>query len=171
MNSSDFIKTKMSLMGLIYDINENEIMSHVEDGTLKQWITTWRRCVFDCADKLTIEPIGEDNEMTIIFAKHDGCDKEFIFEVPAGMYPVRNDILWVDTAYGETVAIATSDTIFGHRVEQIVERFGAYLPLKKVKAYANKGIQAYIENRTYKEVGAFCQDRQVNVHELEDLPF
>lgn len=42
--------------------------------------------------------------MTIIFAKHDGCDKEFIFEVPAGMYPVRNDVLWVDTAYGETVA-------------------------------------------------------------------
>ena len=30
--------------------------------------------------------------MTIIFAKHDGCNKEFIFEVPAGMYPVRNDL-------------------------------------------------------------------------------
>ena len=109
--------------------------------------------------------------MTIIFAKHDGCNKEFIFEVPAGMYPVENDILWVDTAYGETVAVATSDTIFGHRVEQIVERFGAYLPLKKVKAYANKGIQAYIENRTYGEVREFCHNRQVNVHELEDLPF
>jgi len=109
--------------------------------------------------------------MTIIFAKHDGCDKEFIFEVPAGMYPVENDVLWVDTSYGETIAIATSDTIFGHRVEQIVERFGAYLPLKKVKAYANKGIQAYIENRTYSEVGEFCHNRQVNVNELEDLPF
>lgn len=109
--------------------------------------------------------------MTIIFAKHDGCDKEFIFEVPAGMYPVANDILWVDTAYGETVAVATSDTIFGHRVEQIVERFGAYLPLKKVKAYANKGIQAYIENRTYSEIERFCHNKQVNIHELEDLPF
>lgn len=95
--------------------------------------------------------------MTIIFAKHDGCDKEFIFEVPAGMYPVRNDILWVDTSMGETVAVATSDTIWGQKVEQIVERFGAYLPLKKVKAYANKGLQAYIENRTYSEVGRFAK--------------
>ena len=109
--------------------------------------------------------------MTIIFAKHDGCDKEFIFEVPAGMYPVRNDILWVDTSMGETVAVATSDTIWGQKVEQVVERFGAYLPLKKVKAYANKGLQAYIENRAYSEVGEFCRYRQVNVHELEDLPF
>ena len=109
--------------------------------------------------------------MNIIFAKHDGCDKEFIFEVPSGMYPVRNDVLWVDTAYGETVAVATSDAIFGQKVEQIVERLGAYLPLKKVKAYANRGLQTYIENRIYREVGAFCQDRQVNVHEIEDLPF
>ena len=171
MNIDEFIKTKNSLMGLIYDINENEIMSHVEDGTLKQWITTWRRCAFKDTDKITLSPMEEDNTMTIIFAKHDGCDREFIFEVPAGMYPVRNDILWVDTSMGETVAVATSDTIWGQKVEQIVERFGAYLPLKKVKAYANKGLQAYIENRTYSEVGAFCQDRQVNVHELEDLPF
>ena len=85
-------------MGLIYDINENEIMSHIEDGTLNQWITTWRRCVFENTDKITLSPIKEDNTMTIIFAKHDGCDKEFIFEVPAGMYPKKNDVLWVDTA-------------------------------------------------------------------------
>lgn len=47
--------------------------------------------------------------MTIIFAKHDGCDKEFIFEVPAGMYPVRNDILWVDTSMGETETYKAGD--------------------------------------------------------------
>ena len=109
--------------------------------------------------------------MTIIFAKHDGCDKEFIFEVPAGMYPVRNDILWVDTARGETVAIATSDTMWGVKLEQLIEKVGGYLPLKRVKAYANKGLQAYIENRTYNEIGEFCHNRQANVHELEDLPF
>ena len=109
--------------------------------------------------------------MNIIFAKHDGCDKEFIFEVPAGMYPVRNDVLWVETAYGETVAVASSDTIFGHGIEEIITRFGAYLPLKKVKAYANRELQTYIENRAYREVGAFCQDRQSNIHETEDLPF
>lgn len=109
--------------------------------------------------------------MTIIFAKHDGCDKEFIFEVPAGMYPVKNDVLWVDTSYGETVAVATSDAIFVNEVAQLAERFGAYLPLKKVKAYANRGLQTYIENRIYREVGAFCQDRQASVYELEEVPF
>ena len=109
--------------------------------------------------------------MTIIFAKHDGCNKEFIFEVPAGMYPVRNDILWVDTAYGETVAVATSDTIFGHRVEQIAERFGAYLPLKRVKAYANRGLQIYIENRAYREVGYSVKTEQQTFKNLKSSPF
>lgn len=108
---------------------------------------------------------------SIIFAKHDGCDKEFIFEVPEGMKPCKNDVLWVETSFGETVAVATSDWIKGLHVEEIVERFGGYLPLKKVIAYANKGLQLYIENRAYREVGALCQDRQVNVHEIENLPF
>lgn len=109
--------------------------------------------------------------MTIIFAKHDGCDKEFIFEVPSGMYPEINDVLWVDTARGETVAVATSDTIFLNNANQVIERLGAYLPLKKVKTYANKGIQTYVENHTYNEIREFCRDRQVNIHEIENLPF
>lgn len=109
--------------------------------------------------------------MNIILAKHDGCNKEFVFEVPNGMIPTTNDILWVDTTKGETVAIATSDVISGDGVEQIAERFGAYLPLKSVKAYANEGLQHYIENRTYREVEAFCHGRQVNVNKCRDLPF
>ena len=109
--------------------------------------------------------------MTIIFAKHDGCNKDFIFEVPADMYPVKNDVLWVDTAYGETVAVATSDAIFVNKVDELAEKFGAYLPLKKVKAYANRELQIYIENRIYREISAFCIDRQSNVHEVEELPF
>ena len=109
--------------------------------------------------------------MNIIFAKHDGYDKEYIFEVPYGMHPERNDILWVETSKGDTVAVATSDVISGYKMEQIVEKFGAYLPLKVVRTYANKQLQTYIENRTYREVGAFCQDRQYSIHEIEDLPF
>ena len=27
--------------GLIFDINENEIMSHIEDGTLSQFLESW----------------------------------------------------------------------------------------------------------------------------------
>ena len=30
----------------ICDINIEEILSHIEDGTLKSWITTWRSEVF-----------------------------------------------------------------------------------------------------------------------------
>jgi hypothetical protein len=109
--------------------------------------------------------------MNIIFAKHDGCEREFIFEVPCGMHPERNDILWVETSKGDTVAVATSDVISGYKMEQIVEKFGAYLPLQVVRTYANKELQTYIENRIYSEVAAFCRDKQVNIHDNFDLPF
>lgn len=108
--------------------------------------------------------------MKIIFAKHDGCNKEFIFEVPININPTKNDILWVETSKGETVAVATSNAILCDDVEHLAEKLGAYLPLKKVKTYANRGLQIYIENRAYREVGAFCHDRQSNVHEIE-FPF
>ena len=109
--------------------------------------------------------------MNIIFAKHDCCEKEYLFEVPNGMHPTRGDILWVDTAKGETVAVATCDMISGCGIEQIAEKFGAYFPLKRVKTYANHELQTYIENRTYSEVAAFCRDKQVNIHDNFDLPF
>ena len=109
--------------------------------------------------------------MNIIFAKHDGCNKEFIFEVPNGMNPKKNDILWVDTIRGETVAVATSDVISGCQMEQLVEKLGAYLPLKRVRTYANKELQIYIENRAYTEVGAFCMDRQKSIHNYVDVSF
>ena len=109
--------------------------------------------------------------MNIIFAKHDGCDKEYIFEVPNGMHPERSDILWVETSKGDTIAVATSDVISGYKMEQLVEKFGAYLPLKVVRTYANKELQNYIENRAYREVEAFCQNRQEEAYEYYDLPF
>ena len=34
------------LDGYIADINIEEIISHIKDGTLGSWITTWRREVF-----------------------------------------------------------------------------------------------------------------------------
>lgn len=110
--------------------------------------------------------------MRFIFAKHDGCNKTFIFEVPANMCPVKNDILWVETSKGTTIAVATSCTMSCEKdgVEYIAEQLGGYMPLKKVKTYANRELQTYIENRTYGEIEAFCHDRQSNIHEFE-LPF
>lgn len=109
-------------------------------------------------------------DMKFIFAKHDGCNKEFVFEVPINMHPTRSDILWVETSKGETVAVATSDVILSDNAELLVKKLGAYLPLKKVKAYANKSMQIYIENRTYREVSAFCQDRCSSIYE-NGIPF
>ncbi len=109
--------------------------------------------------------------MNIIFAKHDALNKEYLFEVPEGMHPVKGDVLWVDTSKGETVATATSDMISGHGVEQIAEKFGAYFPLKKVLAYANKGIETYINNRAYEKVVRYCCGEQKNVHAIDGLPF
>lgn len=109
--------------------------------------------------------------MNIIFAKHDCCEKEYLFEVPNGMHPVKGDVLWVNTSKGETVATATSDMISGHGVEQIADKFGAYFPLKKVLAYANKGIETYINNRAYDKIVRYCCSEQKNVHVIDDLPF
>ena len=109
--------------------------------------------------------------MNIIFAKPDALNKEYLFEVPEDMRPVKGDVLWVDTSKGETVATATSDMISGHGVEQITEKFGAYFPLKKVLAYANKGIETYINNRVYEKVVRYCCGEQKNVHAIDDLPF
>ena len=110
--------------------------------------------------------------MKFIFSKHDGCDKKFIFEVPANMNPVKNDILWVETIKGATVAVATSSTMSceDDGVEYIAKQLGAYMPLKKVKTYANRGLQIYVENRIYREIEAFCHDRQKTIQERE-LPF
>ena len=109
--------------------------------------------------------------MNIIFAKHDGCSKEFMFKVPDGLKPAKNNILWVETMHGETVAVATSDVISVGSIEQVAEKFGAYLPLKEVIAFANDGLQAYIANSTYRDIERTCHEKQVNVHGNFKLPF
>ena len=108
--------------------------------------------------------------MKIIFAEHDCCNRDFLFEVPDSMHPIKGDILWVDTQKGETIATATSDVVEVNNVEQLVEKFGAYLPLKKVITYANSGIKTYIANIAYENVVRYCCDNQANVYN-NDLPF
>lgn len=84
--------------------------------------------------------------MRIIFAKHNDSPKEYIFEVPENLQPEKGDVLYVRTVRGNTVAEATSNTIHLQDYEEVVEKFGAYLPLQKVRTYANREMIAYIES-------------------------
>ena len=67
-----------------------------------------------------------------VFAKHDCCNKEFIFSIPGDMIVRKGDILLVNTSKGRTIATATSEKFEGLDVNDIAARFGAYLPLKEV---------------------------------------
>ena len=87
-----------------------------------------------------------------IFAKHDGCNKEFLFAVPTGMTVHKDDVLLVDTIYGPAVAVATSEIFESQDLAEIAQRYGAYLPLKEVKQVCGKTLQQYIQNRTVAQV-------------------
>lgn len=105
--------------------------------------------------------------MKIVFAKHDIDSKEYIFEVPDGMNIKKGDILFVDTMRGQQIAVATTDMQSGEYTEHMLSKLGAYLPLKKVLAYANKEIQDYIFNNTINGIISTIE------HEKQDsyLPF
>ena len=83
--------------------------------------------------------------MNMIFAKHDARDKEFIFSVPAGAVVKKGDMLWVNTMYGKSIAIASSDMFFGD--EEIAVRYGAYLPVKEVAGIISKELYSAIVKR------------------------
>ena len=67
----------------------------------------------------------------IVFAKHKDTEREFMFEVPKHIKNISvNDKLAVDTKFGLSYAIATSEILTAS--EAICTRLGAYLPLKQV---------------------------------------
>ena len=84
----------------------------------------------------------------LVFAKHDGCNKEFLFAVPFDMEVRKGDVLLVDTMHGLTVATATSEMFEGRNIDEVATKFGAYLPLKEVKQVAGKEIQEYLSRQT-----------------------
>ena len=87
-----------------------------------------------------------------VFAKHDGCNKEFVFAVPPWMSVHKGDVLLVETKDGRAIATATSNIIEGEDVEQVALRFGAYLPLKKVLQVCGPELQKYIRIKTIGEI-------------------
>ena len=100
----------------------------------------------------------------VVFAKHDGCSQEFLFAVPWYLEVRKGDILLVETMRGNTIATATTEMFEGRDIDEVAKRFGAYLPLKKVKAVAGKEIQEYLKLQLYNELkqkvgGAFLEVR------------
>lgn len=47
-------KTISKLNGLIDDINTKEIVAHIENGTLEDWLSIWRKEAADCSLELLI---------------------------------------------------------------------------------------------------------------------
>lgn len=78
--------------------------------------------------------------MNIIFGKHDGCNKDFIWEVPDNMtlHISKGDLLLVDTHRGADIATATTNVISGVGATDVAEMNGAYFPLKGVISFVNQ---------------------------------
>ena len=70
----------------------------------------------------------------MIFARHAGQEKEYVFEVASkDCWPVnRGDFLIVDTMHAIHVAQATSDLVECEDVGLIAQKYGAYMPLRQV---------------------------------------
>lgn len=90
----------------------------------------------------------------LIFAKHPGHDKEYLFRVPDELHvPRKGDILLVRTIRGYQIAVASSEFFESPDIDEIATHFpGAYLPLKPVVQVAGPEIVKYIKNEAKKEV-------------------
>lgn len=106
----------------------------------------------------------------LVFAKHDCCEKEYLFAVPYYLEVRKGDILLVNTSKGVTVATATSEMFEGQNIDEIAVRFGAYLPLKEVKQVAGKMLQTYIARKERNEIITKIQNQDNGVI-CFDLPF
>ena len=94
----------------------------------------------------------ETNTFRLIFAKHDGCPKEFLFSVPPNIALHKGDILLVETAVGPAIATATSEPFVSIDMNGLAVKLGAYLPLKNVIQAAGPAIQKYIARETRSQI-------------------
>ena len=109
-----------------------------------------------------------NNTHIAVFAKHENSSKEYLFAVPNDLYNInKGDVLLVDTKNGEEIAIATSTIIEGENLDEIALKFGAYLPLKKVKAVLNQRLKEYVERNERKRILLQIKELFIN----SELPF
>lgn len=109
-----------------------------------------------------------------VFAKHDGVDKEYCFAVPEEMKIKIGDKLLVDTCHGQQVVTATSTAIQSGQCDQIVKRFGASLPLRRVLQCCGKEMQDYFQKQAENEVIGLLIKHQIQRaagKEDNDLPY
>ena len=88
----------------------------------------------------------------LIFAKHEGCSKEFLFAVPYYLEVRKGDILEVDTKKGRAIAIATTEMFEGMNIDEVATKFGASLPLREVKQVAGKLLQNYMIRKVKSDI-------------------
>ena len=112
----------------------------------------------------------EQTPHLLVFAKHDGCSKEFLFAVPYYLEVRKGDVILVNTAKGLTVATATTEMFEGRNIDEVALRYGAYLPLKEVKQVCGKALQTFIENKVRNEIIQNIQDKNTTIVCYE-LPF
>ena len=109
-----------------------------------------------------------NNTHIAVFAKHENSSKEYLFAVPNDLYNIKKgDVLLVDTKNGEEIAIATSTIIEGENLDEIALKFGAYLPLKEVKAVLNQRLREYVERKERESILLKIKD----FFKESDLPF
>ena len=108
-----------------------------------------------------------NNTHMCVFAKHEGSDKEFIFSVPVTMEVNKGDILVVETIRGKCIATATSEMFEGKNIDEVAEKFGAYLPLKKVVSALDNRIKEYIIRKERERIILAISENKIE----EDLPF
>jgi len=107
-----------------------------------------------------------------VFAKHDGVEKEYCFGVPDGMDINIGDKLLVNTCRGKQVVTATSTEIFSGQYEQIVKRFGATIPLKRVLQCCGKEMQSYLQKQAENAIISDIIKQQVKRAATKDpIPF
>lgn len=88
----------------------------------------------------------------LVFAKHDNCSQEFLFAVPHYLEVRKGDVLLVETMRGDAIATATTEMFEGRDIDEVAKRFGAYLPLKRVKEVAGKVIKEHLRLQLYNEL-------------------
>lgn len=88
----------------------------------------------------------------VVFAKHDNCSQEYLFAVPWYLEVRKGDVLLVETMHGDAIATATTEMFEGRDIDEVAKRFGAYLPLKRVKAVAGEKIKEYLRLQLYNEM-------------------
>lgn len=93
-----------------------------------------------------------ENTYRLVYAKHDGCLKDFLFSVPPNIILHKGDVLLVDTVMGPTVAVATSEPFVSADINGLATKLGAYLPLKHVLQAAGSDIQSYITRRARNDI-------------------